>query len=63
MPVVQSRSKAKQVVSALISEARKAGWLRAKFEIRPDGSVTIEAAMTEDLDEDDFFFADLRMNK
>ncbi|SCZ53970.1 hypothetical protein SAMN04488118_102220 [Epibacterium ulvae] len=61
MSVVQSHSKAKQVVSLLISEARKAGWLHARFEIRPDGSVTVEAGMREHVGADDFFVEDLRM--
>ena len=56
---------AKQTASALIRETREAGWLRAKFEIKPDGSVTVDAGMTEQNDEDDdnFLSGDLRMTK
>ncbi|EPX85394.1 hypothetical protein [Salipiger mucosus] len=54
---------AKQTVAALIREARQAGWVRAKFEIRPDGSVTVDAGMTETEGGDDFLEDDLRMGK
>ena len=39
------QTKAKQAASAFIREAREAGWQRAKFEIKPDGSVIVDANM------------------
>ena len=54
---------AKQAVAALLREAREAGWLRAKFEIRPDGSVTVDAGMTEPGVSDEFLSGDLRMGR
>ncbi|WP_323717314.1 hypothetical protein [Paracoccus aminovorans] len=54
---------AKNIAAALIRETRAAGWVRAKFEIRPDGSVTIDAGMTDPEGGDDFLSTDLRMGK
>ena len=54
---------AKQAVSALLREAREAGWLRAKFEIKPDGSVTVDAGMTDPEATDEFLSGDLRMGQ
>lgn len=54
---------AKQTVVALLREAREAGWLRAKFEIKPDGSVTVDAAMSDPDAADDFLSSDLRMGQ
>ncbi|WP_267632558.1 hypothetical protein [Frigidibacter sp. RF13] len=59
----RAQTVAKQTVAALMREARAAGWARAKFEIRPDGSVTIDAGMTLPESNDDFLAADLRMGK
>ena len=56
-------TQAKNAVAALIREARAAGWVRAKFEIKPDGSVTIDAGMTDPEGGDDFLGTDLRMGK
>jgi len=39
------QTKAKQAVSSLLKDARDAGWSRAKFEMKPDGSVTVDAGM------------------
>lgn len=58
-PVTQARN----TVAALMREARAAGWARAKFEIRPDGSVTVDAGMTDPEGGDDFLGVDLRMGK
>ena len=44
-------------------DARDAGWVRAKFEIKPDGSVTVDAGMGEPSGGDDFLEGDLRMSK
>lgn len=44
---------AKSVASALMREARQAGWVQAKVEIKPDGSVTVLAAMLDQDQADD----------
>jgi len=54
---------ARNTVVALLREAREAGWVRAKFEIKPDGSVTVDAGMTTLEGGDDFLASDLRMGK
>jgi hypothetical protein len=54
---------ARQAASALIREAREAGWLRARFEIKPDGSVTVDAGMVEPDSNDEFLNGDLRMRE
>lgn len=61
MSNVTVHTKAKQAASAFIREAREAGWLRAKFEIKPDGSVTVDAGMVVPEAADDFLSGDLRM--
>ena len=61
MSNVTVHTKAKQAASAFIREAREAGWLRAKFEIKPDGSVTVDAGMVDSVVADDFLSGDLRM--
>lgn len=57
------QTKAKQAVSTLLRDARDAGWSRAKFEMKPDGSVTVDAVMAEPDGGDDFLSTDLRMGK
>jgi hypothetical protein len=52
---------AKTTVAALLREARAAGWVRARFEIKPDGSVTIDAGMVDPESRDDFLSPNLRM--
>ncbi len=54
---------AKKTAAALIREARAAGWVRAKFEITPDGGVTVDASMVDAESADDFLNSDLRMGK
>lgn len=54
---------ARQTMAALIREARSAGWARVKGEIKPDGSVTVDAGMIEADTSDDFLADDLRMGK
>jgi len=54
---------AQRLVSALVREARQAGWARAKFEIKPDGSVLVDTAMTDQDQTDDFTNSKLRMGK
>ncbi len=54
---------ARNTVIALLREAREAGWVRAKFEIKPDGSVTVDAGMKTLEGGDDFLASDLRMGK
>ena len=55
------QSQAKNTVAALMREARAAGWVRARFEIKPDGSVTIDAGMLDPESRDDFFSPNLHM--
>jgi hypothetical protein len=50
-------------MAALIREARSAGWARVKGEIKPDGSVTVDAGMVDPDAADDFLASDLRMGK
>lgn len=50
-------------MAALIREARAAGWARVKGEIKPDGSVTVDAGMVDPGTADDFLSGDLRMGK
>lgn len=57
------QTKAKQAVSSLLKDARDAGWSRAKFELKPDGSVTVDAGMGDPPGADDFLESDLRMGK
>ena len=57
------QTNAKNTVAALMREARAAGWVRARFEIRPDGSVTVDAGMVDPDAADDFLNSDLRMGK
>lgn len=58
-PQVQAR----QTMAALLREARAAGWARVKGEIKPDGSVTVDAGMIDPDSDDDFLNSDLRMGK
>lgn len=57
------QTKAKQAVSSLLKDARDAGWSRAKFELKPDGSVTVDAGMGDPSGADDFLESDLRMGE
>jgi len=60
---LRPQTQAKKNAVALIQAARDAGWRRAKFEIRPDGSVTVDAGMAEIEGGDEFLDSDLRMGK
>ncbi len=61
MSKITAHAKAKRVASAFIRETREAGWMRAKFEIRPDGSEVVDANMVLPEATDDFLSGDLRM--
>lgn len=63
MTKASAQKKAKQAASAFIREAREAGWQRAKFEIKPDGSVIVDANMVAAEVADDFLNSDLRMGE
>ncbi len=63
MTKASMQAKAKQAASAFIRDAREAGWQRAKFEIRPDGSVIVDANMVAADVADDFLNGDLRMGE
>jgi len=54
---------ARKTMAALIREARAAGWARVKGEIKPDGSVTVDAGMVDPDTGGDFLNGDLRMGK
>ncbi len=54
---------ARQAVSALLREARDAGWVRARFEIKPDGSVIVDAGMADPEAGGEFLSNDLRMGR
>lgn len=56
-----TRTVAKETGIAVLREARSAGWLRARVEWKPDGSVILDAAMSDVLEQDDFDNVDLRM--
>lgn len=63
MTKTSAQTKAKKAASAFIREAREAGWQRAKFEIRPDGSVIVDVNMLAAEVADDFLNSDLRMGE
>lgn len=63
MPTPRPSTQAKSTVAALLRDARAAGWMRARFEIKPDGSITLDAGMTDPEGGDDFTSGDLRMGK
>jgi Tfp pilus assembly protein PilW len=63
MSKTSAQTKAKQAASAFIREAREAGWQRAKFEIKPDGSVIVDANMVASEAVDDFLKSNLRMGE
>ncbi|WP_424990643.1 hypothetical protein [Fluviibacterium sp. S390] len=54
---------ARQNAVALIQAARAAGWVRARFELKPDGTTVIDASMADPDGPDDFLASDLRMGK
>jgi len=57
------QTQAKITAAALIREVRAAGWARAKLEISPDGSVKIDADMSDLESNDNFLDRDLKMSK
>lgn len=59
----RSVTQARTTAATLIREARAAGWARARSEIKPDGSVTIDVSMAAPEGGDDFLNTDLRMGK
>lgn len=63
MPTPSPQTVARQTMAALIREARSAGWARVKGEIKPDGSVTVDAGMVDPDTADDFLASDLRIGK
>jgi hypothetical protein len=50
-------------MARLLEAARLAGWERVKVEGSPDGSVRIDAGMSDGDMQDDFLSCDLRMGK
>ena len=63
MTAPRPTTQAKSTVAALLRDARAAGWMRARIEIKPDGSITVDAGMTDPEGGDDFLNSDLRMGK
>lgn len=57
------QTQAKQNAVALIQAAREAGWARARFELKPDGTTIVDATMSDADAVDDFTSADLRMGE
>ncbi len=57
------QTQARQHAVALIQAARNAGWARARFELKPDGTTVVDACMADPEDGDDFLNTDLRMGK
>lgn len=57
------QTQARQHAVALIQAAREAGWARARFELKPDGTTVIDASMVDPDGSDDFLASDLRMGK
>lgn len=57
------QTQARQNAVALLQAAREAGWARARFELKPDGTTVIDASMAEPDGGDDFLSGDLRMSK
>lgn len=55
------QAQAKQAAMAIIEAARSAGWTRARLEVKPDGSYSIDTQMGGSDDDDDFLSGDLRM--
>lgn len=55
------QTQARQNAVALIQATREAGWARARFELKPDGTTVIDTSMSDADDGDDFLNGDLRM--
>lgn len=52
---------ARKTASTLIREGHQAGWKRVRCEIKPDGRILYEAAMSDSDNGDDFLNEDLKM--
>ncbi|GAB1378652.1 hypothetical protein [Pararhodobacter aggregans] len=59
----RAQTQAKQNAVALLQAAREAGWARARFELKPDGTTVIDASMGDPEGGDDFLTSDLRMGR
>jgi hypothetical protein len=57
------QTQARHNAVALIQAAREAGWARARFELKPDGTTVIDASMVDPDGGDNFLASDLRMGK
>lgn len=55
------QTQAKTLAFALLHEARAAGWVRARIEVKPDFTVSIDAGMIDPESRDDFLSTNLRM--
>lgn len=63
MAISNPQTNARNTMAALLLAARDAGWARITGEIRPDGSVTVDAGMDKPQKDEDFFDSNLRMGK
>lgn len=50
-----------RLASALLREARQAGWMQVQVKLDPDNSVTVLASMHDQEQVDDFLGGNLRM--
>lgn len=63
MATSNPQTNARNTMAALLLAARDAGWARITGEIRPDGSITVDAEMDKFHKDENFFESNLRMGK
>lgn len=63
LPVSNPQTRARPLANSFIHEARAAGWRHFSVEVKPDGSVIVNAHMPQCDEPDDFLSEDLRMKK
>ena len=63
MSNISPQTNARNTATALIREARVAGWARGKVEIKPDSTVCVDVGMADLDNDDDFLSDDLRLGK
>lgn len=59
--VSRPHTQARQNAVALLRAARDAGWMRARFELKPDGKTVIDTSMIDKDSTDDFLSGELRI--
>lgn len=60
---IRPHTAAKQTVSAFIHECRTAGWRQVSIDMKPDGTVRINANMGEEGSLEDFDVPNMRMGR